>query len=59
MQQPDPRSMRKKLTEEEKVKAGLIKTPLKVLRQHFNYYYMFEGACINTKQKVQAENLRK
>ena len=29
------------LTEEEKRKKGLIKTPKTVLNRHFNYHYLF------------------
>ena len=31
---------KKVLTEEEKRKRGLIKTPAKALNSHFNYYYI-------------------
>jgi len=33
--------MKPLLTEQQKRKKGLIKTPAKKLHNHFNYYYLF------------------
>jgi hypothetical protein len=32
---------KQKMTIDQKIKAGLIKTPLQKLKKHFNYYYLF------------------
>lgn len=47
--------MDQRLTLQEKIRKQLIKTPIKVLNQHFNYSYIFSKPSPEEMQHLQAQ----